>query len=367
MNQRLRKGPGKKGILTAILLAVLLGCCGEVSAEVLDFEGKVKAKEARGVEPVYKMIKDGNGKTVRRISCKDTLYVSAKRTPLRSTPGNKGKRLARIYLGSRVMRTGVCDNGWSRVVYEEKGKEPVKGYVKTSDLSEDTQITKFSDTAEVIEDTEILDYPARKEGNVVGTIQVEQQVNRTGMIDYLWSRIVYQDEKGKDQVGYVPTTALKAEGMILPGESSNVMAAGVIHKSEGTGIFADAVEEVTADLDGETPKGVQVGTPMAVSSDAVLKPLGTFRITHYCPCGICCGPWANGITSTGVIATTNRTIAVDPKQIPYGSKVVINGQVYVAEDCGGAIRENCIDIYVATHEEGEQKGVYYTDVYLLQE
>ena len=109
------------------------------------------------------------------------------------------------------------------------------------------------------------------------------------------------------------------------------------------------------------------GEAVQVSADANLKPLGTFRITHYCPCSICCGPWANGITSTGVTAQTNHTIAVNPSQIPYGSKVVINGQVYVAEDCGGAIVDNCIDIYVATHEEGNAKGVFYTDVYLLEE
>ena len=48
------------------------------------------------------------------------------------------------------------------------------------------------------------------------------------------------------------------------------------------------------------------------------------------------------------------------------SQVVIKGQVYVEEDYGGAIKTNCIDIYVATHEEGEAKGVYYTDVYLIQ-
>ena len=140
----------------------------------------------------------------------------------------------------------------------------------------------------------------------------------------------------------------------------------MIHKSKGNGVFAEAVDGVTASRD-QAVDGVKVGTPIAVSSDATLKPLGTFKITHYCPCSICCGPWANGITSTGVTATTNRTIAVDPSQIPYGSKVVINGQVYVAEDCGGAIKKNCIDIYVATHQEGEDKGVYYTDVYLLQE
>ena len=82
--------------------------------------------------------------------------------------------------------------------------------------------------------------------------------------------------------------------------------------------------------------GVQIGTPVAASSDANLQDLGVFKITHYCPCSICCGPYSNGITSTGVTATTNHTIAVDPSVIPYGSKVVINGQVYVAEDCGGA-------------------------------
>ena len=46
---------------------------------------------------------------------------------------------------------------------------------------------------------------------------------------------------------------------------------------------------------------------------------------------------------------------------------MIDGQVYVAEDCGGAIKENCIDIYVGSHAEGESKGVYYTEVYLIQE
>ena len=43
-----------------------------------------------------------------------------------------------------------------------------------------------------------------------------------------------------------------------------------------------------------------------------------------------------------------------------------NGQVYVAEDCGGAIKNKRIDIYVATHAEGEAKGTYDTEVYLLK-
>ena len=97
-----------------------------------------------------------------------------------------------------------------------------------------------------------------------------------------------------------------------------------------------------------------------------LVSLGSFRITHYCPCSQCCGPYASGITATGTYAQAGRTIAVNPNQIPYGSQVVINGHTYTAEDCGGAIGSNCIDIFVSSHSEALQKGVYYAEVFLVQ-
>ena len=77
--------------------------------------------------------------------------------------------------------------------------------------------------------------------------------------------------------------------------------------------------------------------------------------------------WFTEFAHGGVVSVTNRTIAVDPTVIPYGSKVVIDGQVYIAEDCGGAIKNNRIDIYVGSHAEAEEKGVYETEVYLLEE
>lgn len=95
--------------------------------------------------------------------------------------------------------------------------------------------------------------------------------------------------------------------------------------------------------------------------------LGEFKITAYCPCTKCCGKWANGITSTGVIAQANRTIAVDPKVIPYGTTVMIDGKEYIAEDCGGAIKGNRIDIYFDTHQEALQWGVKYKGVEMLIE
>lgn len=80
----------------------------------------------------------------------------------------------------------------------------------------------------------------------------------------------------------------------------------------------------------------------------------TVTATAYCPCEYCTD--GDGITATGTQATAGRTIAVDPSVIPYGTEVIINGHTYIAEDCGAAIKGNCIDIYFNSHEEARQFG-----------
>lgn len=67
-------------------------------------------------------------------------------------------------------------------------------------------------------------------------------------------------------------------------------------------------------------------------------------------------------TATMTTPTPGRTIAVDPTVIPYGSEVVINGHTYIAEDCGGAVKGNRIDILFATHQEALEFGIQYADV-----
>lgn len=91
--------------------------------------------------------------------------------------------------------------------------------------------------------------------------------------------------------------------------------------------------------------------------------LGEYKITAYCPCAKCCGK-SDGITSTGVLARQGRTIAVDPQKIAYGDRVIINGHTYTAEDCGGAIKGNRIDVYFDSHEDALEFGVQYAEVFL---
>lgn len=86
--------------------------------------------------------------------------------------------------------------------------------------------------------------------------------------------------------------------------------------------------------------------------------------TAYCPCEKCCGK-TDGITATGTQATAGRTIAVDPSVIPYGTNVIIDGVTYVAEDRGGAIKGNDIDVFFDTHEEALQFGRRIITAYIL--
>ena len=116
--------------------------------------------------------------------------------------------------------------------------------------------------------------------------------------------------------------------------------------------------------------GWELTEPMFIVDTGEVEPivqdLGEFKVTAYCPCEKCCGK-TDRITSTGVIAQENRTIAVDPKVIPYGTKVLIDGKEYIAEDCGGAIKGNKIDVYFRTHQEALNWGVKYKGVSLVVE
>ena len=96
-----------------------------------------------------------------------------------------------------------------------------------------------------------------------------------------------------------------------------------------------------------------------------LEYLGTFVATYYC----CeryphiCGT-GDGLTATGV-AVEPGIVAVDPKVIPLGSTVVIDGEEYLAADTGGLIRGQRVDIAVPTHAEALALGVREVEVWVM--
>ncbi|MEG2870097.1 MAG: 3D domain-containing protein [Clostridium sp.] len=107
------------------------------------------------------------------------------------------------------------------------------------------------------------------------------------------------------------------------------------------------------------------GNSVTGANGMTARSLGTFRLTAYCPCRSCSEGWGKH-TSSGAIAASSHTVAVDKRIIPMGSKLLINGVVYTAEDIGGAVKGKHIDIFFDTHDQTRQFGSRTAEVYLLQ-
>ena len=75
----------------------------------------------------------------------------------------------------------------------------------------------------------------------------------------------------------------------------------------------------------------------------------------------------DGITATGTVPRWG-TIAVDPTIIPYGTKVYIPqfNEYFIAEDCGGGIKGNKIDIFMNSESQCNSWGKRTIDIYIVE-
>ena len=112
--------------------------------------------------------------------------------------------------------------------------------------------------------------------------------------------------------------------------------------------------------DAKTKKQTQTQTHIET-----LINMGEFKVTYYCSCSECSGCWGTQ-TSTGKHCEQGRTVAVDPDVIDYGSRVLIDDNEYVAEDCGGAVNGDHVDIYVDDHETVKALGTKYKKIWVVR-
>lgn len=142
-------------------------------------------------------------------------------------------------------------------------------------------------------------------------------------------------------------------------------AAGEDSNEAGTGFGAVLTNTGRMETGEDEPAVSELLEPDGgVQSDPVLTDwvyYGNCRITHYDAGPCCCGEFATGCTASGVLATINHTVA-SGEDLPFGTEVLINDQIYVVEDRGVGPYE--FDIFVSDHETALAMGMYYTDVYV---
>lgn len=96
------------------------------------------------------------------------------------------------------------------------------------------------------------------------------------------------------------------------------------------------------------------------SENTSLNVVKTLKVKAYAYTG-------DGITATGTVPKYG-TIAVDPNVIPYGTKVYIKelDKVFTAEDTGGAIKGNTIDIFMPTEKNCNDWGIRNITIEILK-
>ena len=125
------------------------------------------------------------------------------------------------------------------------------------------------------------------------------------------------------------------------------------------------VKSNTVSSRSETTSRANNNTNVENNTEGKTSKVKVYKITAYCSCSKCCGSYASGYTSSGTKATAGRTVAA-PSSLPFGTKLKINGNTYVVEDRGGAIKGNRIDIYVNSHSAALSWGVKYLPVEVVE-
>ena len=114
------------------------------------------------------------------------------------------------------------------------------------------------------------------------------------------------------------------------------------------------------------PAIVEIPRPQPTSNAAKARsPQGKtmlMEVTAYCPCKICCGPNAQGITASGRKITHNNGafVAADTEVLPFHTRLSIPGyrlgRIVPVIDRGGDIKGNRIDVFFKSHQEATNFG-----------
>ncbi|HSN59181.1 MAG TPA: 3D domain-containing protein, partial [Clostridiaceae bacterium] len=180
------------------------------------------------------------------------------------------------------------------------------------------------------------------------------------------------------------STAYKTDGSILKGIKKVVQEGQAGEKSTVFKVTYENGEEVSRTLASSTvtkepvEKIVATGTSVAVasssSSSTAVSRGGDFsasKVLNMKSTAYSSLETGSNITASGAVTVRNTsgysTIAVDPSVIPLGTKVYVEGYGYaIAQDTGGAIKGNIIDVYYDNMSEVNAWGVKYVNVYILE-
>ncbi|MDO8302326.1 MAG: 3D domain-containing protein, partial [Sedimentisphaerales bacterium] len=115
-----------------------------------------------------------------------------------------------------------------------------------------------------------------------------------------------------------------------------------------------------------TPAPKPTPLPAVVKEKASQWRTVRMRVTAYCPCPVCCGPLAQGVTANGRVIRQGDRFVAAPKKYPFGTEIIVprynRDRAIKVLDRGGAITGNRLDLFFPSHTKAAKWGVKYLNV-----
>jgi len=257
---------------------------------------------------------------------------------VRENPTTESKVVGKLQNGHKldVLNT---ENGWSQIKLDGKDAFVSAEFTKNS----------YYVTANVLN----VRAEANTNSEILGTLKKDDMIETTNQVQNEWLQFEYN---GKTAYVHVP---------FLTG------TAPVIEKQE-----TPAPAKATAPAKAQAPAPVKTAAKPAVKAAETSEPSGGRELTVVAT-AYTAHPSENGgtyggrvLTAMGHDLTANpnmKMIAVDPKVIPLGSKVWVEGYgEAIAGDTGGAIKGNRIDILLGSDSAAQKWGRKTVKVKILK-
>ena len=134
-------------------------------------------------------------KKVKMKELSETVYAKTDAT-VRAGYSTAAKQIGALKAGASVTRTGICDNGWSRINYNG-----LVGFVYSDLLTlknpnsetEGVKITAVNETVFVVKDANVRKSWSDK-SDILDTLKAGTNLVRTGICDNGWSRVTYNKQ-----------------------------------------------------------------------------------------------------------------------------------------------------------------------------
>lgn len=168
------------------------------------------------------------------------------------------------------------------------------------------------------------------------------------------------------------STVVKKDNDMEQGVSKVLQEGQSGEKEIATRVIYEDGKEVSRKVVSETVKKQPVQKIVAMGTVGVITPSRGSKVLYTKSLRVTATAYSGGgRTATGTTVRRSSSgfssVAVDPRVIPLGTRLYIDGYGYaIAEDTGGAIKGNKIDLYFNTFSETSNWGVRGVNVYILK-